>query len=159
VESMILEVARGPSVRGGDAFEVLGDAGTGTIDTDVALTDRPIDYWEGIPHQRGHLLDGHTAGLHLDAVLPDGHAGGRHLAGEHLRPSGLLLFETLPLYFGRFQFAARQVDRAGNRSAELSSVASSVVNASPRPAGELACSGFDETERRASFSFVPSPEL
>lgn len=159
MESIRVEIARGPGVRGGDAFELLGDAGVGTIDTDVAMTDRPIGFWEGIPLQRGHLLDGHAAGLHLDTVLPDGHVGGAHLAGEHLRPAGLMSFETLPLYFGRFQFAIRHVDRAGNRGVQLSNVATRVVNSAPRPADALACSGFDQTERRASFSFVPSPDL
>ncbi len=159
MESIRVELARGASTRGDDAFELLWDAGTGTIDTTVALTDRPIGFWEGLPFQRGHLLDGHAIGLHLDSVLPDGHGAGRHLTAEHLRPAGLLSFESLPVYFGRFQFAARQVDRVGNRGTQLSDLATSVVNSSPRPADALVCSGFDETERRASFSFVPSPDL
>jgi hypothetical protein len=159
MESVVIEVQRRRSVRGGDRFEVFGDGGTGVVDTSNPLTDQPLAYWEGLPGRRGHLLDGHVAALHLDNVLPDGHLGGRHLSAEHLWPAALLMFVSRPLYFGLHRFAAGAVDYVGNRSAEVSEVVEQVVNSSPRRASSLAKSGFNEVTRRMSFTLTPSPDL
>jgi len=159
VESAVIEVPRRRSTRGGDAFEVFGDGGTGTIDSQNPLTDRPIGFWEGLPRQEGHTKGGHLAGLHLDHVIPDGHLAGRHLTAQHLWPAALVTFVTRPLYFGVFRFAVGMVDQAGNRSPGLSAVVSRVVNAAPRPAGELKRGTFDGATRRMSFTLTPSPDL
>jgi hypothetical protein len=159
MEPVVIEVLRRRAARGGDRFEVLGDGGAGPIDRDRPLTDAPVAFWQGLPDQRGHLLDGHLAGLHLDNVVPDGHLSGPHLAAEHLWPAAVLTFATRPLYFGEFQFAAGAVDAVGNVSDELSPVVRRVVNASPRPARSLAKSAFDQDERRLTFTLRPSPDL
>lgn len=159
MERFLVEVARRRSVRGGDAFEVFGDGGSGTIDPNAPLTDRPIRFWEGLPLHGGHLEGGHLTRGHLDQIIPPGHLAGRHLSAEHLWPADSVWFVTLPLYFGRFQFAVGSVDAFGNRSAALSSAVSRVVNSSPRSATGLKRGVFDEVSRRMSLTFEPSPDL
>ena len=159
VQSVVIEVQRRGSIRGGDGFEVFGDGGTGTIDTQTPLTDRPIGFWEGLPRQEGHTKDGHLTGLHLDHMIPDGHLAGRHVTAEHLWPAAAMTFVTQPLYFGIFRFAVGMVDQAGNRSGQLSPVVSRVVNAAPRQASELVRGTFDGVTRRMSFTLTPSPDL
>lgn len=158
MESVVVETLRTGNLRGGDAFEVLGDGGTGVIDENRPLTVRPIPYWLGLPAPAGHLVEGHLSTRHLDHVDPDGHLAGRHLTAEHLRPAAGLRFQTAPLYFGVFQFAVRNVDASGNRSAASPAV-SRVVNASPRPASGLTKTAFDLPTRRLTFGFDPSPDL
>ena len=159
MEAVAIEVLRQRSVRGGDCFEVFGDGGSGEIRASVALTDRPLAYWEGLPGRGGHLMGGHLAAMHLDNVIPDGHLCGRHLSSEHLWPAAALVFVSRPLYFGVFQFAAGTVDFVGNKSAELSQAAARAVNSSPRQASALAKSSFDAQTRRLSLTFTPSPDL
>jgi len=159
MEAVVIEVSRRRDIRGGDRFEVFGDGGTGVIDTASPLTDRPKAYWDGLPGGRGHLLDGHLSGMHMDNVMPDGHLCGRHIAAHHLWPAEVLTFMTRPVYFGRFRFAVGTVDSSGNQSLTLSESASCVVNSSPRRASSLAKAGFNGESRRLSFSFTPSPEL
>lgn len=159
METVVIEVPRRRSIRGGDAFEVFGDGGTGTIDTQAPLTDRPIGFWEGSPREEGHTKGGHLTGLHLDQVIPDGHLDGVHATAEHLWPAAAVTFVTRPLYFGLFRFAVGIVDQAENRSGQLSAVVSRVVNAAPRPAGELKRGTFDGVTRRMSFTLTPSPDL
>ena len=159
MESVTIEVQRGRSVRGGEGFEVFGDGGSGVLNTQTPLTDRPVWFWAGRPRQAGHLFDGHLGGRHMDSIAPDGHLSGRHLAAEHLWSARLLSFATRRLYFGRFQFAVGMVDGAGNRSSILSPVVQRIVNSSPRRASDLSRSGFDAASRRLSFSFAASPDL
>lgn len=159
VEPVVIEVPRRRSIRGGESFEVFGDGGTGTIDTQTPLTDRPIGFWDGLPRREGHTEGGHLTGLHLDHVIPDGHLAGRHTTADHLWPAAAVTFVTRPLYFGVFRFAVGMVDQTGNRSGQLSAVVSRVVNAAPRPAGELNRGMFDGVTRRMSFTLTPSPDL
>jgi len=159
VETVVIEVPRRRAIRGGDAFEVFGDGGTGTIDAQTPVTDRPIAFWAGLPRRDGHTEGGHLVGLHLDHVITDGHLSGRHIAAEHLWPAAAMTFVTRPLYFGVFGFAVGVVDQAGNRSEQLSAVASRVVNAAPRPAGELKRGTFDGVTQEMSFTLTPSPDL
>jgi hypothetical protein len=146
-------------VRGGDRFEVLGDGGCGVVDPTRPLTDRPIQYWAGLPTKQGHLLDGHLSGLHLDNVVPDGHLIGRHLHAEHLWPADVLEFVTPSLYFGEFAFTVGNVDAVGNKDSGLSDPVTRVVNSSPRPSVILVKSHFDSTTRRLVFGFERSPDL
>lgn len=159
METVTLALPRRRSIRGGDAFELFSDHATGVIDAQNSLNDRPIPFWGGLPPAGGHLIGGHLIGLHLDHVIPDGHLSGRHLAAEHLWPAAELSFETLPLYFGTFQFAAVTVDCFGNQGAVMSNVARRFVNSSPRRASNLKRGVFDEIGRRMSFTFTPSPDL
>ena len=159
MDSVAIEIPRSRAVRGGDRFEIFGDDGTGVIDSSRPLTDRPIPFWEGLPGRRGHLLDGHLAGCHLDNIIPDGHLAGRHLCGEHVWPAASLVFISSPHYFGVFGFAARTVDAGGNISAALSPIVARFVNSSPRFATDLTKSGFDGGTRRMTFTFTPSPDL
>ena len=159
MESVVIKVPRRRSIHGGDAFDVFGDRGSGTLDTDVPLTDRPIPFWGGLPTACGHLCDGHLSGLHLDQLMPDGHLAGRHLSAEHLWPAAEVSFATRPLYFGAFQFAVGMVDANRNRSTVTFPVVTRVLNSSPRPASSLKQAGFDAIERRMSFTFSPSPDL
>ncbi|MFH1419453.1 MAG: hypothetical protein ABII12_14350 [Planctomycetota bacterium] len=159
MEAVVVEMSRRREIRGGDRFEVFGDGRTGVIDTASSLTDRPMAYWDGLPGKRGHLLDGHLSGMHMDNVMPDGHLCGRRISAQHLWPAEVLTFVTLPVYFGCFRFAVCTVDSSGNRSLTLSESVSCVVNSSPRRASSLAKAGFNSESRRLSFSFIPSPEL
>ncbi|MCK6483610.1 MAG: hypothetical protein HUU22_15055 [Phycisphaerae bacterium] len=159
MESIVFTVLRRRAFIAGDAFELLGDSGSGMLDIEHPLSAHPIPFWEGRPPHEGHLLHAHVSGGHLDFVAPDGHLSGIHLADDHLLPAAALTWPTRPMYFGLFAFAARAVDRRGSRGGLLSPVVSRLVNSSPRPAETLVKTGFDEISRRLSFSFVPSPDL
>lgn len=159
MECIELTVLRRRAFIAGDGFELLGDSGGGSLDLDNTLSVHPIPFWEGRPPHQGHLRHAHVSGGHLDFVEPDGHLSGLHLADDHLLSAAALSWRTRPMYFGMFAFAARAVDRRGNRGALLSPTVTRLVNSSPRPAETLVKSGFDEISRRMSFSFVPSVDL
>jgi hypothetical protein len=159
MEPVQLEIPRDRALRGGDAFEVFSDHGTGQMDTAIPITDRPRPFWEGAAPKRGHFRDGHLSGRHLDQVAPDGHLEGRHLLDPHGWPAALLRFTTTPHYFGEVGFAVGTIDGRGNRSAELSPVVTRVINSFPRAADGLSIAGFDATARRLSVSFTASVDL
>ena len=96
-------IARRSEYVPGDAFEVFGDRATGTVDFDHSLTARAVPLWLEAPPVAAHLLGGHLLGVHLDGVFPAGHLEGVHLSDTHLVPESVVVWESEPYVFGRFQ--------------------------------------------------------
>lgn len=137
----------------GDRFEVFGDGGSGQIDYDHPLTDRPVPFWPEAVPRRGHLLDGHLELPHAEGTWPDGHLEGVHLLDDHGRPSAPVMFDTPEYVFGAFTHGVRPVDRLGNVFGGEPSETTQTINSSPPRPFNFSLSAFDEATGQAVFSF------
>jgi len=158
MEAVTLTTLRRRAFTSLDAFDLLTDGASGTLDAMHPLNERPVRFWDGLPPAGGHLYGGHMVGGHLDAMAPDGHLSNMHLLDEHCWPAAPLPWTTRPFYFGLFQFAVRVMDRVGNLG-DVSAAQPRVINSAPRPARTLSKSSYDAPTQRLTFTLTPSPDL
>lgn len=136
----------------GDAFEVFGDRGTGTIDLTHALSKRVVPLWREAPPAAAHLRGGHLLGVHLDGAFPTGHLRGVHLGDTHLVPESTAVWESEPYVFGRLQHVLKMVDAVGNRSSNPWPTFADTVNSAPRPPKRFEKTGYDSMTDQVIFS-------
>lgn len=154
-----IEVVRSSRWKSADGFQVYGDGGSGVVDWTRPLTARRMRFWEDLPAMADHLLAGHVRGQHVDGVMPDRHGDETWLLDEHLKPAGVVAWESRPVVFGRFRFAVVTEDAAGNASTGGVVVHEVVVNSEPAPAGRLRPESFDPATGRLTLRFEPSLRL
>lgn len=159
MERIQVQVVRGGRYGSGDGFQVYGDSGGGGMDWVRPLTARRQLLWPDAPPVAGHLIGGHLASGHLDAVRPAGHLGGCHLLDEHLRPAAAVVWESPAVVFGRFRLAVVMEDAAGNADPAGARVCEQVVNSGPPPARGLVPKAHDAVDGRLTLRFTPSPRL
>ncbi|MEE9212875.1 MAG: hypothetical protein V3U29_09495 [Phycisphaeraceae bacterium] len=136
----------------GDAFEVFGDKGTGTVDFDHSLTTRAVPLWLDAPPVAAHLLGGHLTGVHLDGIFPAGHLQGVHLGDGHLVPESAIVWESESYVFGLLQHVLKMVDAVGNRSLSPWPTFTDTVNSAPRPPKRFEKIGYDSITDQVRFS-------
>lgn len=154
-----LTVPRRREYGPGDAFEVYSDGGTGSIDYERPLTSRPIAFWPDAEPAAGHLLDSHLRGRAQGAAAAGGHLDGAHLMGRSLQPERVFTFETELLYVGRYRFAVRVLDAAGNVRSDAEAQAEVVINTGPEPPESFVPSASNALTGRMRFSFAPSGQV
>jgi hypothetical protein len=154
-----IEVVRSGAYRSTDGFQVYTDNGKGPIDWEHPATPRRVPFWEDVPPLAGHLLGGHVAGQHLDGRMPDRHGEETWLLDEHLRPAGVVAWESEPHVFGRFQYAVVTEDSAGNAATTGVAIHQVVINSEPAAPAELRPESFDPLVGRMTFRFEPSTRL
>jgi hypothetical protein len=159
VQAIRIGVVRSRSYGSPDGFHVYGDGGSGQMDWDHPVTPRRQLLWGDVPGVVGHVEVGHLTGLHLDNVLPDGHAEGTHLLDEHLLPAAAVEHETEPFVFGRFRHAVVMEDAAGNATLDGVTAHETVVNSEPAPARGFRPKYHEVVPDRFTFSFSRSDRL
>ncbi len=159
MQAVTLTIPRLRCYVAGDRYSIHEHRGEGPIDCDRVprLGDAP--FWPGTRAHAGHLNEPHVGWGHLDHVVQDGHLVGRHLADAHLWPQAILRYVTPLYYFGRYTFAVRVLDAAGNEAEGGSTAVCQVINSSPRAASDFVKAGYEAATDRITFSFAPSPDL
>ncbi len=154
-----IEVVRSGAYKSTDGFHVYTDHGKGLIDWVHPATARRVLFWEDVPPFAGHLLAGHVAGQHLDGRMPDRHGEETWLLDEHLRPAGVVVWESEPHVFGRFRYVVVTEDSAGNAATVGVNVHEVVVNSEPAPPADLRPESLEALSGRLTFRFEPSVRL
>lgn len=138
MQTLRVIVARRRESVPGDVFEVYSNGGGGAIDYVNPVTSRPVPFWPDAEPMAGHLADAHLCGRHLAAVTRgEGHLEGAHLLDGHLAPSRAMVVDVGAFCFGRYRFAVRASDAAGNVAEMFAAEQEVVVNSSPEPPGRL----------------------
>ena len=91
--------------------------------------------------------------------MPDRHGEETWLLDEHLRPAGVVAWESEPHVFGRFRYAVVTEDAAGNAATEGVVVYEVVINSEPAPPADLRPESFDAQSGRLTLRFEPSGRL
>jgi len=159
MQAISVKVVRSRQYCSTDGFHIYGDAGTGNIDWQYPVTPRRILLWDDAPPVAGHLLDGHLMAIHLDSFWIDGHLQGTHLLDEHMLPAAVVVYETDPFVFGRFQHAVVMADAVENANKSGIIAYETVINSEPASASEFLPASYDSRQDRMDFSFSPSERL
>ena len=90
-----------------------------------------------------------------DAGVPTGHLESVHLSDAHLVPESVVVWESEPYVFGRFQHVLKMADVVGNRSIGPWPTFADTVNSAPRPPWRFEKTGYDAVNDQVIFSIEP----
>ena len=156
MESLRIGIPRARDSASTDLFDVLCDYGTGIIDENAPLNDRPLPYWPSATQCTEHLIHSHMTLSHLDDVQPDGHLENRHLLDQHCWPAGIIDFVTPPIYFGKVKLVIRSL-KGRHHAMSMSKSITLTANSAPRPIHVI--ESVTMVDDALTFSLQASPDL